>query len=91
MPARSPKVVRRKGVIVGVRVDRKPDGHTRVSRGDDFVALGGSKEGHEHLRDTVAYISDEAKRRGRPAADMGREEFREVVERAVEKAGPPPR
>jgi hypothetical protein len=90
MPTRPPRVTRRKGLLVGIRVEAKPDGRQRVSRGDDFVAVGGSQEGHEHLRETVAEVSDEAKRRGRSTAAMGAEEFREVVRRALERTGPPP-
>lgn len=89
MPARKTKIRRKKGLLVGVRVD-KGDGHTRVSRGEDFVAVGGTKEGHEHLRETVAEISDEVKRRGRSLVEVRREELRELVERAIEKVGPAP-
>ncbi len=88
-----PKIRRRKsgkkGLLVGIRVD-KGDGHVRVSRGGDFVAVGGSKEAHEHLRETVAEVSDEVKRRGRDLAEVPQEEFREILERAIEKTGPAP-
>jgi hypothetical protein len=89
MPAKSPKVRRRNGILVGVRFDRA-DGHRRVSRGEDFLALGGSKEGHEHLRETVAEVSDEVKRRGSTVGEVRREEFREILARALEKTGPAP-
>jgi len=89
----APKIRRRKsgkkGFLVGVRVD-KGDGHVRVSRGGDFVAMGGSKEAHEHLRETVAEISDEVKRRGRDLGEVHREEFREILARALDKTGPAP-
>ena len=90
METRRPKIRRKKGLLVGIRVE-KGDGHSRVSRGKDFVALGGSKEGHEHLRETVAEISDEVKRRGRHMGEVRPEEFREILQRAVEKVGPAPR
>jgi hypothetical protein len=82
-------VRRRRGLLVGVRVE-KTDGHSRVSRGRDFLALGGTKEGHEHLRETVAAISDEVGRRGCSMGEVRREEFREIVARAVERVGPSP-
>ena len=84
-----PKIVNRKGLLVGVRLDRG-DGHTRVSRGDDFVAVGGTKEAHEHLRETVAEISDEVKRRKRSLVEVRREELKEIIVRAIEKVGPAP-
>jgi hypothetical protein len=89
MPARKTKVRRKKGLLVGVRID-KGDGHSRVSKGKDFVALGGTKEAHEHLRETVAGISDEVKRRGREMGEVRREEFREILALVVEKVGPAP-
>jgi len=89
MPKRRNRIRRKKGLLVGVRIDRG-DGHTRVSRGEDFLALGGTKEGHDHLREAVAEISDEVKRRGRSIAEVRREEFREILARALEKVGPAP-
>jgi hypothetical protein len=89
MPKRRNRIRRKKGLLVGVRIDRG-DGHTRVSRGEDFLALGGTKEGHAHLREAVAEISDEVKRRGRSIAEVRREEFREILARALEKVGPAP-
>ena len=89
MDTRRPRIRRKKGLLIGVRVE-KGDGHERVSRGKDFVALGGSKEGHDHLRETVAEISDEVKRRGRAMGEVRPEEFREILARAVDKVGPAP-
>ena len=90
MPACTTKVRRKKGLLVGVRLDRG-DGHSRVSRGKDFVALGGTKEAHEHLRETVAGISDEVKRRGREMGEVRREEFREILAVVADKVGPAPK
>ena len=90
MPARKAKVRRKNGFLLGVRVDGG-DGHRRVSRGEDFVAVGGTREGHEHLRETVAEISDEVKRRGRTVGEVRKDEFREILERAIEKVGPAPK
>ena len=71
MPKPVPSIRRRKGLLVGVRTG-KGDGHTRVSRGPDFVALGGDREGHEHLRETVAEIRSEVGRRGRELGEVRR-------------------
>jgi hypothetical protein len=90
MPARKAKVRRKKGLLVGVRLD-EGDGHSRVSRGEDFLAVGGTKEAHEHLRETVAEVSDEVKRRGRALAEVRRKEFSEILARVLEKVGPAPK
>ena len=89
MPARKVKVRRKKGLLVGVRLDRG-DGHSRVSRGEDFVAFGGTGEAHEHLRETVAEISDEVKRRGHEMGEVRKQEFHEILAIVVEKVGPAP-
>ena len=88
-PAAGPKIANKRGLLVGVRID-KGDGHRRVSRGDDFVAVGGTKEAHEHLRETVAEISDEVKRRKRSLVEVRREELKEIIVRAIENVGPAP-
>ena len=91
MPAPEPGIRRdAKGLLVGVRFD-EGDGHSRVSRGKDFVAVGGTKEAHEHLRETVAGISDEVKKRGRSMGEVRREELREILVRVTEKVGPAPK
>ena len=91
MPGRDPSIRRKHGLLVGVRFEKpEGDGHSRVSKGKDFVAVGGTREGHEHLRETVAEISDEVKRRGRSMGEVRREEFREILARAIEKVGPAP-
>lgn len=90
MPSPEPRLRRdRKGFLVGVRFD-KGDGHKRVSRGKDFVAVGGTKEAHEHLRETVAELSDEVKRRGKDVAEVRAPEFREILEKVRDRLGPPP-
>ncbi|MHC4821553.1 MAG: hypothetical protein ACYTDX_07545 [Planctomycetota bacterium] len=75
--------------LLGVRLD-KGDGHRRVSRGKGFVAMGGTKDGHDHLRETVAEISDEVKRRGREMSDVEKEEFEEILDKVSGKLGPAP-
>ena len=85
---KNPDIRAKNGLLVGVRPGG--DGHSRVSRGKDFVAVGGTKQGHEHLRETVAEIRREVDRRGRRLAEVRREEFREIVSRALERTGPAP-
>ncbi len=89
MPAREPRIRRKKGYLVGVRIDQG-DGHRRVSRGKDFVALGGTKEGHEHLRETVSEVSAEVKRRGKDLAEVPGEEFREILDKVRRNVGDAP-
>ena len=90
MSGRNERIGKKRGLLVGVRFDRKPDGHSRVSRGRDFVAVGGTREGHEHLRDTVAGISSEVKRRGRSMGEVRGEELREILQKIAERVGPAP-
>ena len=40
------------------------DGHARVTKGDDFVLLGGSEHTHEHMQDGVQKLHDTLRKMG---------------------------
>ena len=68
--------------LLGVGLDGD-DGHRRVTRGRDFVLVGGSKDTHEELQERAIKLNEELDRRGIRLADVSsREEMRDVAERA---------
>lgn len=71
---------RQKGTLVGVGLDS--DGHKRITRSEDFVVLGGSKETHERLSEISIKASEELKKRGKDVAEVCAKEFAEVIEKA---------
>jgi len=71
----------RQALLVGIGLDNK-DGHVRVTRGDEFVLLGGSQGTHEEMQETATRLTAELSRRGKRMADVTREELVEIVNEA---------
>jgi hypothetical protein len=69
-----------KGFLLGIGLDNA-DGHRRITRSEDFVVTGGSKETHERLSEHAIKISEEVKKRGKDVSELHHEEFREIVEK----------
>jgi hypothetical protein len=44
--------------------DFRDDGHTRISKGKDWVVEGGTKESHEETSDVVNHFSKRLRREG---------------------------
>ena len=48
---------KQKAILMGVGLDNK-DGHTRVTKGDNFVMMGGSEETHERMTETAIKVNE---------------------------------
>jgi hypothetical protein len=71
-------------ILLGVGFDGE-DGHRRISRGRDFVLVGGSSETHEVLQDRAIRFNEELDRRGKRLSEVhSTEELREILQRAWE-------
>jgi hypothetical protein len=65
--AERPKRRKRRSVVqgfFGVGLDAK-DGHTRITRGEHFVLLGGSDETHERMQDFAVKLHERMKNEGK--------------------------
>ncbi|HUY34049.1 MAG TPA: hypothetical protein VMV69_14975 [Pirellulales bacterium] len=73
---------KRQAAILGLGLDAA-DGHTRLTRGDNFVLFGGSEDTHKSMRETVVKLNEELDRRGKRLEDVPPGElgniFREIV------------
>jgi hypothetical protein len=79
-PAKAKKT--KSALLLGVGLDGD-DGHKRVTRGRDFVLVGGSQETHEALQERAIKVNEELDRRGMRLADVtSRDQMRDIVERA---------
>jgi len=84
MPARRPAKKPRATTVLlfGVGFDAK-DGEKRVTTGRDFLLVGGSEDTHGALTERAIKLNEELDRRGKRLADVrGRDEMRDIVERA---------
>jgi hypothetical protein len=77
-PKRASKRGRRVSGLIGVGLDGQ-DGHRRMTKGDDFLLVGGSAETHERMQDLVVRMHEKLKRKGRRIGDLTRREFEDLA------------
>jgi hypothetical protein len=77
------KQVKPKAGFLGVGLDNE-DGHTRLTRGDNFVLYGGSQETHGRMQETAVKVNEELGRRGKRLEDCSPREFFDIVHKAAE-------
>ncbi len=66
-----------KGMLLGVGLDS--DGHKRVTTGENFALVGGSKETHEEMTEKAIKINEKVKQRGKQLHEITREEFDDIA------------
>ena len=66
-----------KAVMLGVGLDS--DGHKRVTKGDNFVLVGGSKDTHEVMTEKVIKINEKLASKGKQLEEVSREEFEDIA------------
>jgi hypothetical protein len=83
--AKKPK---RKARILGVGLDS--DGNKRITKGDNFTLVGGSKDTHEQMTEKAIKINEKLKARGKQLDNVSREEFDDIAhEVGLNKFEPP--
>ena len=68
----------RKKMLLGAGLDS--DGEYRVTRGEDFLLVGGKRETHEEMQEKAVKFSEKLSERGRTIDDVSRKEAREIAE-----------
>jgi hypothetical protein len=81
---KKPKKRAKKAGILGVGFDCD-DGHTRLTRGDNFLLMGGSQETHQVMQETAIKINEHLGERGKRLDDVTAKELREIVDRVHEQ------
>ncbi len=69
--------------LLGVGLDNE-DGHSRVTKGDDFCLVGGSQETHGRMQDLVMRMNEKLRRKGKKLRDLSRDEFEELAGESFE-------
>jgi hypothetical protein len=73
---------RKQAALLGLGLDNQ-DGHTRLTRGKNFVLYGGSEETHAVMQETAIKVNERLDRRGKQLEDVSPRElhdiFREVT------------
>ncbi|MDE3100016.1 MAG: hypothetical protein KGJ88_11140 [Verrucomicrobiota bacterium] len=76
MPKPNQKVIRG-NVILGVGLDT--DGHRRVTTGENFALVGGTRETHEAMTEKVIKINERLKTAGKALENISRREFDDLA------------
>ena len=68
---------KRKAHMLGLGLDS--DGHKRVTKGDNFTLVGGSKDTHEQMTEKAVKINEKLKARGKQLENVSHEEFDDIA------------
>lgn len=84
--AKSLKANRKKrpkqAALLGLGLDGD-DGHTRLTRGKNFVLFGGSEETHARMQETAVKLNEELDRRGKRLEDVSPRELGQIYHDVV--------
>lgn len=69
--------------LLGLGLDGD-DGHTRLTRGDDFLLCGGSEETHAKMQETTAKLNEKLRKSGRRIADVAPRELGDMLRETLE-------
>jgi hypothetical protein len=72
--------------LVGLGLDND-DGHTRLTRGKNFVLLGGSQDTHASMQETAIKINEQLDRQGKRLEDVSVKELREICREVKDSLG----
>ena len=59
------------------------DGHTRVTKGDNFVMMGGSEETHERMTETAIKVNEKLSAKGKGLEEVSRKELIDIIHEAA--------
>jgi hypothetical protein len=63
--------------LLGLAFDND-DGHTRLTRGDNFLLCGGSQRTHAVMQETALKINEHLDRKGKRLEDVPLKELRDI-------------
>ena len=66
-----------KAIMLGVGLDT--DGHKRITQGENFALLGGTKDTHDEMTEKALKINEKLADRGKRLDDVSREEFDDIA------------
>ncbi|MEN6458424.1 MAG: hypothetical protein ABFC63_05795 [Thermoguttaceae bacterium] len=82
--ANNPK---KSAALLGMAFDND-DGHTRLTRGENYVLVGGSQDTHGFMQETAAKVNERLDQRGKRLEDVSAREFHEICRDVIETIRP---
>ena len=77
------EIMRRKNsqkTLLGLGLDNQ-DGHTRLTRGENFLLAGGSRETHSLMQEKAVKINEHLKKKGKTLETVSSPEFQDIAHR----------
>ena len=65
--------------LIGVGLDAK-DGHTRITKADNVILLGGSEETHERMQEFTIRLGERMKAKGKRFGAVSPKELRDLAD-----------
>ncbi len=72
--------------ILGLAFDND-DGHTRLTRGKNFVLVGGSQDTHAVMQETAIKVNERLDRAGKRLEEVSLKELRQIFHEVRESIG----
>jgi len=71
-----------RAMLAGIGLD-DDGGHRRLTKGDNFLLVGGSEETHETMKETAIRFSEKLASRGKRIEELSRDEFQDLMGEAL--------
>ncbi|NQT40361.1 MAG: hypothetical protein HQ581_22900 [Planctomycetes bacterium] len=81
--AKKPKKTRKSAALLGLGLDGD-DGHTRITRGKNFLLCGGSEETHGVMQETAIKINEQLDRQGKRLEDVSPKELGDICGQVID-------
>ena len=78
---------RKSAALLGLALDNE-DGHTRITRGKNFLLLGGSQETHGFMQETAVKVNERLDSRGKRLEDVSVGELHDICRDVTESIRP---
>ena len=74
---------RRSAALLGLAFDHH-DGHTRLTRGKNFLLCGGSQQTHAIMQETASKINEHLDHRGKRLEEVSTGELRDICDEVTD-------
>jgi hypothetical protein len=71
-----------KAALLGLGLDNE-DGHTRLTRGKNFLLCGGSQETHGKMQETAVKLNEHLDKKGKRLEDVSPRELCDILDKVV--------
>jgi len=73
-----PEDAENEALLLGLGLDNQ-DGHARITKGDQFFLVGGSKDTHDQMQEQAVRFNEELDKRGKRLGEVSVEELKEIA------------